>query len=742
MVWSRTTFERRISISLTKITGFGARFTRVERNSRTELAVAVLSMAIFIAVLWFAPSLARALDDGPGSTSASARIPHEVLVGFRPGTTQEIRQRLLGSAGAEEAHGISGLPRARRISLENGQTVAEAISELSSDEEVAWVQPNLIGHISEVPDDPEFDQLWAFRNIGQSVGGISGTADADTDLDEAWDLGTGSGARIAVVDTGVDPTNPDLSAAMNETLSRNFAASLETGNVDSGDWQDQNGHGTHVAGTIAAVGDNGIGVAGSSWNTDLVAVRACDFDGYCDSATVASALAYAGSLGSRAVNVSLGFTGTESEMSVLRTAIAKYPDTLYIAAAGNEAANVEQESSWPCNIDLKNVICVAATDQSDRLAAFSNYGSTSVDLAAPGVNIISTVPQIVKKTDDELENGLSEWSRLPTGGWTLGTLTNGDSYIQLNVSGSDTSATLTTGNLDFSGGRSCSSIYYLSARLRSGQSLTQQYSVDGGSTWRTPGPYGPITSQSGIDDQDLYDMSSWLGAADGEDEVLVRFRYASTGASTQAPTVAIAYPLVTCVEGQPSTGAYDIYSGTSMATPQVTGAAALVAGYRTELELSELRTALLGSVDKSGSLSGRTVSGGRLNVRATMEAVSELSTGGNGQTGDGDDEKDSGSVTNSTMRILTVKRLPNGRARIRVRVSKAGRVWIRGTRELAPRSRRVSGASTVNLTVALRGSSLRRLNRRSRLRVRVTIGYRPVGGSNRFRAKWVTLLNR
>lgn len=693
-------------------------------------------------MLWGTPSAALAIEDASPSASVVARVPHEVLVGFKSDSTRAERRRLLNETEAESVEAIPGIEGGRLISLEGGQTVAEAIADLKPEGEVAWVQPNVIGRISEVPDDPGFGHLWAFRNTGQMVEGVTGTTDADTDIDEAWDIDTGSGARVAVVDTGIDPTSPDLSAAMNQTLSRNFAASIQTGVVDSSDWQDQNGHGTHVAGTIAAAGNNGIGVAGSSWNTDLVAVRACDFDGYCDASTVASALAYAGGVGAKLVNVSLGFGGTAAEASVLRAAMEQNPGTLYVVAAGNESVNVEEVLSWPCDLDLENVICVAATDQNDHLAGFSNFGPTSVDLAAPGANILSTVPRISAKTDKELAGGLAGWSQTPGGSWTLGALEGGGSYIRLNVSGTAASATLTAPELDFSDGRSCSATYYLSARLRIGQSLSVQLSTDGGTTWQTPGPYGPITSQSGIDDQEFHDLSSWFGAADGESDVSMRFRYSSLGTSLQAPTVSIASPLVKCIEAQPVAGTYAIFSGTSMATPQVTGTAALVAGIAPELGTDGLRSVTLDSVDELASLNGRTVTGGRLNAYGAMVAAGgKKPAEGNGPMGEGDGleviPSDPG-----TIRILSVKRLNRGRARVRVRVTKAGRVWIKGTRKVKARSRRVSGPSTLKLTVVPRRKVERSLRRGSRQRVRLTIGYRPSDGSTLFRNRRVTLVSR
>jgi subtilisin family serine protease len=152
---------------------------------------------------------------------------------------------------------------------------------------------------------------------------------------------------------------------------------------------DQNGHGTHVAGTIGARGDNAVGVAGVDWHVRIVPLRALDAGGSGFVSDLISAYNYAKQKGIKIVNASLG--GDNSSQAE-RDAIAAAPNTLFVVAAGNDAANNDISGSFPCNYPLANVLCVAATDQNDDLASFSNYGAATVDLAAPGVSIESTYP--------------------------------------------------------------------------------------------------------------------------------------------------------------------------------------------------------------------------------------------------------------------------------------------------------------------------------------------------------------
>ncbi|MBA4387851.1 MAG: hypothetical protein C0404_07710 [Verrucomicrobia bacterium] len=213
------------------------------------------------------------------------------------------------------------------------------------------------------------------------LGGLIG---ADIHATEAWDLARGStGVLVAVIDTGVDYSHPDLAAHM-DPRGKNFFANTD-------DPMDDFFHGTHCAGTIGGIGNNGVGVAGVNWNVAMVGLKfmASDGSGYISDAV--EAVYYATSIGVVLTSNSWGGGGPEQ---TLKDAIADAGDhgILFVAAAGNSASDNDQTPTYPASYGLSNIIAVAATDARDELAYFSCYGSNSVHLGAPGVSIYSTYP--------------------------------------------------------------------------------------------------------------------------------------------------------------------------------------------------------------------------------------------------------------------------------------------------------------------------------------------------------------
>lgn len=251
------------------------------------------------------------------------------------------------------------------------------------------------------PDDTSYGQMWGLDNTGQT----GGLPDADIDAPEAWDLATGNATTlVAVIDTGVDYTHPDLAANIwvnpGEIVGNGIdddgngfvddVHGYDFANHDS-DPFDDHGHGTHVAGTIAAQGNNGLGVVGVNWQAKVMALKFLNAsgEGYTDDAV--NAVAYATTQGAKVMNNSWGGDGYSQ---ALFDAISESNSAgaLFVAAAGNAAANNDVVSFYPANYEVPNVVAVAATDHYDNLAWFSNYGATKVHLGAPGVDILSTVP--------------------------------------------------------------------------------------------------------------------------------------------------------------------------------------------------------------------------------------------------------------------------------------------------------------------------------------------------------------
>jgi subtilisin family serine protease len=291
------------------------------------------------------------------------------------------------------------------VVLGEGWTTEQAIAALRRDPGVLYVEPNYRVQIAAIPNDPSFDELWGLLNTGQT----GGTPGADINAVQAWDSGTGSrDVLVAVIDTGIMWTHPDLAANMwtnpgeipyngidddhNGFIDDNRG--WDFANDDSSPYDD-NFHGTHVAGTIGAVGDNGIGVVGVNWNVSLVGLKFIKADGWGDVDDAIDAIEYATSIGADVTNNSWG---SWEYSQALLDAINEAGDAgvLFVAAAGNYKWNTDERPFYPASYDSPYILSVAATDHDDELADEyywgSNYGAVSVDLGAPGVDILSTIP--------------------------------------------------------------------------------------------------------------------------------------------------------------------------------------------------------------------------------------------------------------------------------------------------------------------------------------------------------------
>ena len=322
---------------------------------------------------------------GPVGAAVAVDPSRELIVRFDDDATAAGRLDAREEARTDFEHGLP-LQGMQLVSVDPGQPVAAAEHALESEPDVLYAEPNVIRRASLVPNDPYFSQLWAMLNKGQAIRGVAGTPDADADVAEAWDAHITGGTIVAVLDTGVDATHPDL------------AGNLLPGHdyVDGDDVpNDQNGHGTHVSGTIGADRGNGIGVAGiADGAVRILPLRVLDANGSGSVGNLIQAYGYAAQHGAKVVNLSLG-SGTASQAE--HDALAAFQNVLFVAAAGNGGPDGvgddnDQSPTYPCAYVLPNVICVGASDNRDQLAPFSNYGASSVDLAAPGVSIASTWP--------------------------------------------------------------------------------------------------------------------------------------------------------------------------------------------------------------------------------------------------------------------------------------------------------------------------------------------------------------
>jgi len=333
-------------------------------------------------------------------------VPGRVLVKFKSLPEEELALKVLSVLpGAELLKKFSSVPGLALIKLPDGVGVEEAIAKLESLEEVIYAEPDYIVKAVEEPNDPYYPEQWGLEKIRAP---------------EAWDYTTGSQELVvAVIDTGIDYTHEDLKENMwtnpgeipgngvdddgngyvddyygINTVDDSSNAGCGSSSQSGEDPMDDEGHGTHVAGIIGAVGNNQTGVSGVNWEVKLMACKFLDSRGFGTTSGAIECLDYVKAMKDRGVNViaTNNSWGGDDDSEALKEAIESQQEAgiIFVAAAGNDGDDNDQNPEYPTSFSVDNIISVAATDQEDALAYFSNYGQQSVDVGAPGVDILST----------------------------------------------------------------------------------------------------------------------------------------------------------------------------------------------------------------------------------------------------------------------------------------------------------------------------------------------------------------
>jgi subtilisin family serine protease len=336
-------------------------------------------------------------------------VPGQVLVRFRPGRSASDRLSAHARTQATVRRQYALVPDLQLVSVSPKVSVEAAVAAYRSDPNVLYAEPNYIRRAMQspvTPNDPMFTQMWSLHNTGANAG----VAGADIKAPEAWTISKGSAnVVVAVIDTGIDYTHPDLQANIwNNTADCNTNGvdddndgyvddchGIDTANHDS-DPMDDHGHGTHVAGTIGAVGNNSVGVVGVNWTTTIIGCKFLGADGFGSDSGAIECLNYLAKLKQRGVNIvaTNNSWGGAGYSQALHDAIQANRDLgiLFIAAAGNSASDNDTGDFYPANYNLSNIVSVAATDRTDELAFFSDFGKHTVHIGAPGHEILSTYP--------------------------------------------------------------------------------------------------------------------------------------------------------------------------------------------------------------------------------------------------------------------------------------------------------------------------------------------------------------
>lgn len=413
-----------------------------------KLSTHLLLVALLFALAGCGPEEEERPAVPDNATLAGADyVAGEILVRYREGTVGaaaagaapliagavEVEQLRLGGRRQRprgETTAATSAPEIvlHRLQLPPGLSVPAALDRLREHPGLLYAEPNYIVRRAVAiapPSDPSFPKQWGLNNTGQALHGdrgpITGTPGVDIGALEAWGIASGDGSKVvAIIDSGLDYNHPDLQENLwnnpgetgLDSLSRDKRSNGvdDDGNGRIDDWRgwnfiansnaplddDIDGHGTHVAGIVGARGNNGIGVAGINWQIQLMPLKFLDSQGNGTIANAVAAIHYAVANGADVINAS--YTHTNGVILSERDAIAAAGNpggVLVVAAAGNSGTNNDLSPFYPASYPLDNILAVAATDPNDSRASFSNYGVTSVDLGAPGVNIYSATRQIL-----------------------------------------------------------------------------------------------------------------------------------------------------------------------------------------------------------------------------------------------------------------------------------------------------------------------------------------------------------
>jgi len=530
------------------------------------------------------------------------------------------------------------------LKISDGKTIEQKISELKNNPAVEYVQPNFqYYHASINTDDTYKAELWGLDNTGQTVDSVAGVSDADIDAPEAWAISeatTTAAVIVAVIDSGASYNHPDLTANMWDGAS--CVGNDKNGGAIGGacqhgfDYEDNDkiplptndSHGTHIAGTIAAVKNNARGIIGVAANAKIMAIKSS-----LTTSEIIKGIDFAQQNGAAIINASWGQYGTTNNAAydlALYNAIKNFPG-LFVAAAGNGGINHNDGSNshkfYPADFTiatslgagLDNIISVAATDQSDGLASFSDYGAETIDVGAPGKNIYSVEGYRIFDEDFEsttppgiglkfTQSGSNSWGTILSGSnkSIFGDYANWGNYRNSILSNLDSSA------IDLSGKPDSYLNFDVYCDSEDGYDGIILYFWNG-SAWVAQSVYDGSVSASEAKSLSSYAISNFQ----------FRFTWLSDE-SNVVPYAGCFVDNIKVVESDSVNGSYQFMDGTSMAAPHVAGLAALVWGYRPDMDYAEVKNTILTTGDPLSSLAGKTVTGKRINAYNALNSVAPV----------------------------------------------------------------------------------------------------------------------
>lgn len=602
--------------------------------------ISSLSGIVLLSTLSFAQA-------GIFNQPAGSFVPNQILIEFKPNISIASRNQTAQVYGAQSIQALANTSSWSVANLPAGQSVAQAVSLYANNPNVASVQPNYIYHTMATPGptpDPQYGQLWAAKNIGQAIttgtypAGIpvTGTAGDDMNLEAAWNVQNDcSSVTVAVVDSGVNYNSTDLAANMwNGTA---VGAPLHGWNfvgAGSNDPMDLNGHGTHVAGTIGAVGGNGIGITGVCWKASIMAVRAMDATGTGSTATIIQSIDFAITHGAKIINMSLAGAGPFDQAYSNAITRAQNANVLMIVAAGNAANNNDALATYPCSFTQPNMICVAALDQNYALANFSNWGATSVDVGAPGTNILSTWNGIHTTFNDPLNAGwiFASTTSTPASPRGWGYLTNaaGAGFIgdptdpitgwgtKLYNANTDDRAYKT---FNLAGVNYASASLVAAINVKAGDVLNLNFKAAGGDPF--------VTGTNALTGTNMADGLMYNTKVTADISACISATCSVGLQLLSAPTslgdIGVVSPFFSINTVTLNTTSQNTIDGTSMATPQVTGVAALVWAHNPLFTYADVVNAIKQGGRSIPALAGKTTTGKAVDALGALSYINQPS---------------------------------------------------------------------------------------------------------------------
>ena len=579
----------------------------------------------------------------------SSAVAGRVIVVWEPGVDRGDRLAAREDADAAYVRTL-GDPRFQLLRPEAGQSVGDALAALRDDPSVRVAERDTYSELHASANDPLLGQQWGLQNVGAPVDGApAALPGADVDALAAWDRTRGtSSTAIADLDSGYRFDHPDLAPVawtnpgdpangvdddgdgiVDDTHGADFVGSDADAPAIDGDPTDDDlidgGHGVHTAGTMGAAGNNGVGISGVAQDVRIMPLRVCAFstrfdETRCPSSSQIAAINYAGAHGARAANMSLG---GPSPSAAVQAALAANAQVLFAISAGNggdDGVGDDDDAvpTYPCAYPLDNIVCVAATTQADQLASFSNFGAASVDVGAPGTEILSTWPVLTAVEQRfEVDDFAARWTATGRDGGFARTdespLTSfgmSDSPGAAPVARSVRASTSVGVPLP-AGARSCQLQQTRDVSLGGG---TYSYSIllDG----RAVASFSNARTGSGSFSLDVDDA-----AVAGGGTLQLAFSYAAGPAPARADGVWLDDIAFTC-----QSPSYEFLDGTSMAAPHVTGAAGLLFSLNPSASVGQVRAALLATVHPVAGLAGKTASGGRIDAAAALDEIRQPDT--------------------------------------------------------------------------------------------------------------------